>query len=219
MDMLIEWLRSTGLRISFFVFIIGICIRLVLLYRVSKQKDRIVYNHTDARWAVRSIGHWLLPLASHSMRIAPVFSTVSYIFHACIIIVPFFLLAHNVLLKNVFGFSLPSFTNKISDIMTVCVLSAGAFLLLRRIALEEIRIISTRSSYCILALTLLPFVTGYMAAHYIGPYKLLLLLHILSGNMLLIALPFSKLSHSILFFFTRAFIGFEMGTRRGARPW
>jgi hypothetical protein len=35
----------------------------------------------------------------------------------------------------------------------------------------------------------------------------------------LILIPFTKLSHMILFFFTRAFIGFEMGVRRGARSW
>jgi nitrate reductase gamma subunit len=219
MDVLIDWLRTTGLGITFLIFIAGICIRLTLLYRLSKKKDKIIYNHADVGWAVRSIGHWLLPLASHSMRTAPLFSTISYIFHVLIITLPCFLLAHNILLKSAFGFCLPSLSNANADIMTVCVIACGVFLLLRRIALEEVRIISARSHYSILVLTLLPFVTGYAATHGIGPYKLLLLLHILSGEVLLIALPFSKLSHFILFFFTRAFIGFEMGERRGARPW
>jgi nitrate reductase gamma subunit len=219
MDVLLEWLRSTGLRISIIVSIAGICIRLISLYRLSRKKDKIIYNHVSAGWAVRSIGHWLLPLASRSMRAAPLFSTVSYIFHAFIVTLPVFLLAHTVLLKNAFGFSPPSLPNAISDIMTICVMASGVFLLLRRVALEEIRVISTRSHYRILALTLLPFITGYAAAHGMGPYKPLLLLHILSGEVLLIALPFSKLSHFILFFFTRAFVGFEMGARRGAKPW
>jgi hypothetical protein len=48
---------------------------------------------------------------------------------------------------------------------------------------------------------------------------LLLVLHILLGEILLILIPITKLGHMILFFFTRAFIGFEMGGRRGARSW
>jgi len=48
---------------------------------------------------------------------------------------------------------------------------------------------------------------------------LLMTLHLLTAEILLILIPFTKLSHMILFFFTRAFIGFEMGGRRGARSW
>jgi hypothetical protein len=47
----------------------------------------------------------------------------------------------------------------------------------------------------------------------------MLILHILTAEVLLVIIPFSKLGHIILFFFTRAFIGFEMGARRGARTW
>jgi len=44
-------------------------------------------------------------------------------------------------------------------------------------------------------------------------------LHIALSEILLIVIPFSKLGHMLLFFFTRAFIGFELGGRRGARSW
>jgi hypothetical protein len=47
----------------------------------------------------------------------------------------------------------------------------------------------------------------------------MLILHIIFSEILLILIPFTKLGHMILFFFTRAFIGFEMGGRRGARSW
>jgi len=58
-----------------------------------------------------------------------------------------------------------------------------------------------------------------MAYHHWGPYELILILHILFSEILLILIPFSKLGHMILFFFTRSYIGFEMGGRRGARSW
>jgi hypothetical protein len=62
-------------------------------------------------------------------------------------------------------------------------------------------------------------VTGVLAFHQVGPKQMTLILHILSAEILLVIIPFSKLGHIVLFFFSRAFIGFEMGQRRGARTW
>jgi hypothetical protein len=64
-----------------------------------------------------------------------------------------------------------------------------------------------------------PFITGFLAYHQWGPYKAILIIHILCGEIMLIAIPFTKLSHMILFFLTRAHIGSEMGQRREAKTW
>ncbi len=80
------------------------------------------------------------------------------------------------------------------------------------------RFLSTAWDYVLLILTSAPFVTGFLAYHQIGPYKLTLILHILFAEILLIIIPFSKLGHIVLFFFSRTSFGFEMG-RRGARTW
>jgi len=71
----------------------------------------------------------------------------------------------------------------------------------------------------LLGLTVLPFLTGFLAYHQFGPYETMLILHIIFSEILLVLIPFTKLGHMILFFFSRAFIGFEMGGRRGARSW
>ena len=39
--------------------------------------------------------------------------------------------------------------------------------------------------------------------------------HIISGEMLLIAVPFTKLSHILLFFMSRAQLGMDFGIKRG----
>ena len=90
---------------------------------------------------------------------------------------------------------------------------------IRRLVRPEVRILTSVWDYTLLLLTLAPFVTGVLAYHQWGPYETILILHILFAEVLLIVIPFSKLGHIILFFFTRAFIGFEMGGRRGARTW
>jgi nitrate reductase gamma subunit len=89
----------------------------------------------------------------------------------------------------------------------------------RRRIRPEVRILTSSWDYFLLIMTTMPFLTGFMAYHQWGPYEVLLILHIFLSQILLILIPTTKLGHMILFFFTRAFIGFEMGGRRGARSW
>jgi nitrate reductase gamma subunit len=98
-------------------------------------------------------------------------------------------------------------------------LASGIFLVVRRLVRPEVRILTAVWDYVLLLLTMLPFITGLMAYRQWGPYEMMMVLHVLSGEVLLVLIPFSKLGHMVLFFFTRAFIGFEMGARRGAPSW
>jgi len=49
---------------------------------------------------------------------------------------------------------------------------------------------------------MIPFTTGYLAMHpALNPfdYNATMLVHVMSGNLILVLLPFSKLSHAVLF--------------------
>ena len=153
------------------------------------------------------------------MRQQPVFSLMAFIFHITLLAVPLFLNAHNILWDESWGISLWSLPDALSDVMTVILLISIIYLLIRRIVRSEVRILTGTWDYVLLGLTALPFVTGFLAYHQFGPYEWLMILHLLTAEIILILIPFTKLAHMILFFFTRAFIGFEMGGRRGARSW
>jgi len=75
------------------------------------------------------------------------------------------------------------------------------------------------SDYVLLAVVMLPFLTGFLAYHQLGPYRPMLILHILAGEIMLVAIPFSRLSHMFFFFFTRVYMGSEFGKVRNARDW
>lgn len=214
-----NFLTGPAAWIAFLTFIIGLVLRVAYLYGLSKERDRIFYNHMDLKWGLRSIFHWLIPLGSVSLRNQPIFAIAFYVFHLCLLGVPLFLQAHNMLWHEAFGISLPSLPEYVADYMTIIFIISALFLLLRRIVQPEVRILTTAWDYFLLILTSLPFVTGFLAYHQVGPYQLMLISHILSAEVLLVVVPFSKLGHVILFFFSRAFIGFEMGQRRGARTW
>ncbi len=214
-----EFLSGPALWITFVIFLGGLIVRLTFLFGLSQGKDRILYNHINMGWGLKSILHWLIPLGSVSLRSQPIFSIMVFVFHFCLLALPLFLGAHNLLWDESFGVSLWSMPDTWAEILTIVFICSGAFLLFRRIVRPEVRVLTDAWDYALLILTVLPFLTGFIAYHQWGDYEIFLILHILSAEILLILIPFTKLGHMALFFFTRAFIGFEMGTRRGTRTW
>jgi len=103
----------------------------------------------------------------------------------------------------------------VADILTWAVVGSAVCLALRRVALPEVRILTTSYDFFILLLSVAPFVTGLLARYEIGSYSFWLVLHILCGEALLILAPFTKLSHIVLFFASRAQLGMDYGIKRG----
>ncbi len=213
------FLAGPALWAAFIIFLGGLIFRIARLYRLSRKKDHVFYNHIDLKWGAKSIFRWIIPWSSASMRSHPLFTLMVFSFHISLIIVPLFLNAHNILWNEKFGINLFSIPNTLADVFTLVLIGSGLYLFMRRIIRPEVRILTGIRDYVLLILTMLPFITGFLAYHQIGKYEFMMLFHIISSETLLIIIPFSKLSHVVLFFFTRAFIGFEMGGRRGARSW
>jgi nitrate reductase gamma subunit len=218
-DSIYRFLSGPALWFTMTVFLGGLALRLGYLYWLSRRKDPVIYNHASFRWGLKSILFWLIPWATVSMRSQPVFSGAAFLFHICLLSVPLFLSAHNILWEEAFGVSLWSMPDVWADALTLVFLATAVFVLVRRVVRPEVRILTSAWDYTLIALTTLPFLTGILAYHQMGPYELMLPLHIALSEILLIVIPFSKLGHMLLFFFSRAFIGFELGARRGARSW
>ncbi len=225
MQGLYQFLSGPGVWISLAVLVLGLVVRAAFLLGLSREGDRIFYDHFQWSWSLRSIFRWLLPLGSVSFRQQPLFGAAFWLFHFCLLLVPLFLGAHNLLWEESWGWSLPRLPGALADALTVVFMAAAAVLWLRRLIRPEVRILSGVWDYAVLLITAAPFVTGFLAYHQLGPYEPMLVLHLFSGELMLVVIPFSKLGHMILFFFTRAFIGVDMGARRqvegrlGAKVW
>ena len=205
--------------IAFLVFFIGIIARSVWYIRgLHWQMDRVAYQpHLSygIKGALRSVGFWLVPYGTHSWRRNPVFTFLIFVLHIGLLVTPVFLLGHNVLLQERWGFSLPTLPEGAADALTIGVLVATVFLILRRIALPEVRIITNAHDWLIIAIAAAPFVTGILAHYQVADYQFWLIAHILCGEILLVAIPLTKLSHFILFFLSRAQLGMDYGIKRG----
>lgn len=182
------------------------------------QLDRVAYGHSEGRAfssALRSILSWLTPFGVHSWREKPGFTIVFFLFHIGIVIAPFFVAAHVMLFQQALGFTWPSFSQPIAHLMCLLVIFGFVFMVLRRLTLPEVRIVTSAEDYVILLITVAPFATGLLAGLHVGDYDFWLLAHIVSGHVMLLAIPFTKLSHMVLFFCSRAQLGMDFGIKRG----
>jgi len=214
-----KFLTGPMFWLSLCICLIGIIVRFVLYFKgLSWQLDRVAYKAYPAqglKGAANSILKWLIPFGTYGWRKQPFMTLIFFGFHIGAVIVPLFLLGHNVFLKEKISISFITLNPVLADILTWSVIVSAFFLILRRISLPEVRILTTAYDYFILFLSVAPFITGLIARYEIGSYSFWLTAHILCGEALLIAIPFTKLSHIVLFFASRAQLGMDYAIKRG----
>jgi nitrate reductase gamma subunit len=212
---LYNFFRGPLVWIAFFVFIGGSIYKIRELILLAK-KEKIVIPFLDLKFSLRSILHWVVPFGSVNWRKRWVMTTMTFLFHICLVFTPIFLLSHNVLWHESWGITWWTIPEGLADIMTIIVIITCMFFFLRRILAPEVRFVTFTSDYLILAIAFVPFLTGFLAYHQLLlPYKIMVILHMISGAAMLIAIPFTRLGHMFYFFLTRAYLGSETGFRRG----
>jgi nitrate reductase gamma subunit len=215
---LYEIVRGPLAWVALLVFFAGSIYRVVAML-IEARRDKVVYPYMSLKYGLRSLMHWLIPFGSRNMRLRPVMTVVTFVFHISLLAAPIFLLAHIILVYESWKLQWWSLPESVTDVMTVLVLLGCVFFLVRRIVAPEVQNVTFLSDYVLLALVALPFLTAFLAYHQWGPYRPMLIAHILAGEVLLVAIPFTRLSHMFFFFFTRAYMGCEFGNVRKARDW
>jgi nitrate reductase gamma subunit len=205
--------------LAFLIFIGGSAYKLVTMAKEAKEKDALVYEYWSTTHAVQSMLHWLTPFGSRNWRINPVLTIVTFAFHVCLVLVPLFAFAHVVLWKEAFDISWITLPEGLTDLMTMVVIFGCVYFLVRRLTKPDVKYLTSRSDFIILAIVALPFITGYWASQGWFAYKLVYILHMLAGEIMLAAIPFTRLAHALYFPFTRGYIGSEFGAVRHARDW
>jgi len=214
-----EFVRGPLVWISFIVFIGGSIFRLIYMANLAKQKDDVVYTYMSLKYGLRSILHWIIPFGSVNMRQRPVMTIVSFAFHICLIFTPIFLLAHNILWYESWKISWWTISESTADWMALVVIAACVFYAVRRIVAREVKYVTSASDFVLLTIAAAPFITGFLAYHQWFHYKTVLIIHILAGEIMLMAIPFTRLSHMLFFWFTRAYTGSEFGLVRHVKDW
>jgi nitrate reductase gamma subunit len=205
--------------LAFIVFLGGCLYRLINLILLVNKKEKFIFTYMSWKYSLRSILHWIIPFATVNWRRHPVLTIVTFSFHICLIAVPVFLLSHIILWEEAWNISWWSLPDGLADVMAVIVIGGCIFFLVRRLKLPEVQFVTSASDYVILAIVAAPFITGFLAYHQWLAYQWLVILHIISGEIMLVAIPFTRLSHMIFSPLTRAYMGSEFGKVRQARDW
>jgi nitrate reductase gamma subunit len=213
-----ELVRGPLVWIAFLGFFGGSIYRFVTMARLA-QKDKVVYPTFNAKFGLRSVLHWVIPFLNRNTRLRPVYTLISYAFHGCLLATPLLVMGHAVLWEESWGVRWWSLPEGVADVMTLVVVFACLFFMIRRLALPEVRNVSYASDFLLALVVMAPFATGFVAHHQWLPYKPMIIIHIISGALWLLLIPWTRLVHMIWFVFTRAYMGSEFGAVRHARDW
>ena len=204
---LLYWVRGTGLQLAAAVFVLGMSYRMLHLALLGRKKNLAAARGSEWGPGLRTI--WRRSFALPELSARGKFTVIAgYLFHLGFLITLFFLSQHIDLLRAVFGFGWKALPRSIIDITAILAIAALIALLVHRIMDPVKRMLSGFEDYLSWTLSFLPLLTGFMLLRGIGAdYTHLMILHLLSVELLLIAIPFTKLAHMLSTFSARWYNG------------
>jgi len=200
MEALLEWARGPCFIFAFTFMLLGL-IRHVGL--IVWEMIRVMRRAGDKTLPLSQIFiatlKWAFPIDMIKDRF--VFSMTSVLFHIAILIVPIFLGGHIALWARGLGLAWPSITNSAADVLTIVAIVTAVALVIQRAAARATRALSRFQDFVIPLIIAVPFVSGFLSMHpEMNPfsYQAMLLVHVMSGNLVFILIPITKLSHAAL---------------------
>jgi nitrate reductase gamma subunit len=204
---LLSWLRGPGFQIAVVVFVFGLVYRIGQNLLLGRNTNFAVARGNSFAAGLKTI--WRRSFPHEGMGHRGYFTFLAgYAFHLGFLLTLFFLSQHIIVFRSVVGFGWPALPPAIIDITALVGIAALIAILVHRIQDPVVRKLSDYQDYLAWALTILPLVSGFILVHPIDvSYTLLLCLHIICAELLLVAIPFTKLSHMASLFIARWYNG------------
>jgi nitrate reductase gamma subunit len=200
-DRWIEFGRGPLFRLTFSLLVLGL-LRLVVFSLVGiveayrRSSDRIV----PWRDVTRQTLGWLVPWG-RLLRGRPVYSTISFVWHVGLLGVPLFLSAHVQLARQSLGIGWPVLSQGLADGLGLLTIAGALALFAGRVLQPGARALSRPQDHAWPLVLALPFVTGYLCANVaLGPgaYRISMLVHVYSADLIMALIPFTKAAHCVL---------------------
>jgi ferredoxin len=171
------------------VFLAGFLIRLSFFLGaiITSNSRSEVKGQIDT---VSTLGRFFLPLHKASRK-KPFYTTLRYIFHGCLFVVPIWLSGHIVLwTESRFEWDWAALPDAWADWMTLILLALAAYFLVRRLILKDLRQSASSLDILLIIITALPFLSGYFLTHgtlqsvaFLGDN--MVIIHMLSGELMI----------------------------------
>jgi len=201
-----EWLlflRGPAFRFALIIAVLGLARELFLqvwgaiaAYRKANDKD-IPWKQLAVQTA-----DWLVPIRRLFTSQRKLHGVFSFLLHVGVILVPLFLLDHLLLWNRGLGVNLKflMLPDAVADGLTLLTIVAAVGLILSRALSKTAGAISGFQDYFLLVLIMVIFFTGFIASRPWNPlsYEATMVIHVMSGDLALILVPFTKLAHIVL---------------------
>lgn len=211
---ILTWARGPGLALALGIGLFGVLLRIVEIQALGRKPDFAKPREITPGSGWRTILSRSLPPAGMLQR-APLTYLGGYVFHIGLAVAVFGFAPHIELIRGLFGLRWPGLPNLVVDLATISAIVAMVAVLVGRLVDPVKLMLSGFGDWLAWALTFAPLVTGYAAFHHMAEeYTLLLAIHVLSVDLLLALLPFTKLFHVVSLFMSRWYNG-DMAGRKG----
>ncbi len=208
---LLDLTRGPLFNIALAVFFLGLLTRVVRVIALGQAVDRAPARGSASAGVIRAYLVGPFPWASIFKR-RPVVYIGGYLFHIGLLGVIFFVSAHIQAWRALIGFSWSSIGTGSADLLTMAAFVGLAMLVVNRLTNPVLKILSDVDDWLAMVFSCVPLLTGYMATHsLLLKYETMLGLHLLSVEVLLMYIPFSRLSHMVLYFVSRPLHGIIFG--------
>jgi nitrate reductase gamma subunit len=209
----LSWVRGPGFQIATVILVAGVVIRVLEILLLGRKANLAEAKGSEMASGLRTIVTRSVPDSSTFKR--STFTIVAgYIFHLGLFVTILFFAPHILLIKDIIGFGWPSIPTQIVDALTVVSIITLLAILAHRFTNKVLRYLTNTEDLLVWFVTIAPLVTGYMAFHRIGmPASTMLGIHILSVELLMVMLPFTKLMHAFTLFLARWYNGAISGYR------
>ncbi len=206
------------------VFIAGMAYRLVSVVLLGWKRDRVPARGSKLRGVAITYakGFGILPFVPWVKRIFsrnPVTYMAGGLFHLGLFVVILLGTAHMLVWKSLLGFGWATLPLPIVDWLSAVAIVAMIALFVNRLVNPVLKLISGPAEWLNLLIVFLPMVTGYGLTHHrlLGivalSYENLYIMHMMSVNLMLVWIPFSRISHFMFYFFSRTIHGAQAGKR------
>jgi nitrate reductase gamma subunit len=194
---LLEFARGPALQVAAYILVAGTIWRIVGIVLLAKKPDYSEPRGSGGLGAALKV-IWTRAFTAAPFKKATLYPKImAYVMHIGLFATIFLFTPHIVFFEGWTGFDWPGLPNSAIFFIAVATVVSGFALIIRRATSPVLKLISNFDDYFSWFVTMLPLITGLLIpVRALFRYEDLLAIHILSVALLLIWLPFGKLSAS-----------------------